>query len=435
MSNFRTTADLKALVLEKCGELNDGSSYYEQSALNYLNSAYQGLLAGGSEFGVDVAEDWAWAKAKRPLVLTLLPAVDIEVTLSAGSSSGTLSTLPVDNFGDPLSLSGYFLRVDTHPTFYRIATHSAGSTSFTLDQRWLSANDTYSARAIPLEYELADNTVVVAPGNDAVDFKLANSSNMVATLVHGSYQASDFIAHVAARMTLMSGTTFTGSFDTLTRLFTLSAPTAFQLLFASGANSVRSASRELGFDLLDTAASTEQQASYALNSIQRLCGPMITYVEPDIGAVSTSNRDAGKIFGLNFDTLKQDYPLSRMAQGLPDRFAEVSLASNGICTVRFNRYPAVMTRVEVDYIALERDLQSNSLSTPLLPRAFREYLVFAACYFVSVDKSDNRAVEFLGQAKNKLAALVNHNRKGSRGTSKDFGRMIPRKSAGGRSWL
>src|ERR1043165_2396903 len=101
MANYRSTNDLKLAVLKKCGELLDSTSDYDARAVEYLTAAHQNLLAGGNEFGIDCGEDWAWAKASRPIVLTLQAPYDTgSVTLTAGSTAGTFSIAPTDSLGN-----------------------------------------------------------------------------------------------------------------------------------------------------------------------------------------------------------------------------------------------------------------------------------------------------------------------------------------------
>lgn len=432
MANYRSTNDLKLAVLAKCGELTDGSSTYESVVLQYLTAAHQNLLAGGNEFGIDCAEDWAWAKADRSIILTLqAPVTSGDVTVTANSNTGTFSAAPTDALSNNISVAGWYLKIDGIDDFYRIAAHVSGATSFTLDQVFLGASGVYGSwKALQLDYDVIDDTIVVDSTNNKIDFKGTGGSSLVATLTSGVYTPTTYIAHVAATLQSADSGTYTGSWDPITRKFTLAhGSAAFQLLFGSGDNAAYSASGSLGFDVADTASGALTLSStYVLNAIQRIMGPVTMYREQNVGFDTLSPRDSGKIFGISYDALKREYPISRMVQGTPDRFSVIRQQDNGILTMRINQYPGVQMRAEVDYIPIGRDLQDNANSIPKVPISFREYLMHVATYFLMLDKSDNRADLQASLAKAKLVALINHNRKSTKSSGKDYGRLIPRRT-------
>lgn len=151
MANWRTTADLMDAVLHRCGEVTNGTSTYEPNALQYLNSVYRSIIAGGNEFDVDCGEPWIWAQATEPQLLKLVePFAEGSVVLAQGSVTAALSDPP------SYSLEGYFLSVDGFPEWYRITAHIAGQPTLTLDQEWLGASTTSASfRAVRTDYELA----------------------------------------------------------------------------------------------------------------------------------------------------------------------------------------------------------------------------------------------------------------------------------------
>lgn len=153
MANFTTTADLKAGALELAGELSNGNSDFDTQALTQINNLYQAIIAGGNEFNVDLGEAWDWAKAANPSVLELVPAYATgTVSLTKGSTSGTFNTAPGAGLG---SLSGRFIKVDDRPEYFRIASHSSGAGSFTLDANYTGdTGGTLGFKAIKIDYTL-----------------------------------------------------------------------------------------------------------------------------------------------------------------------------------------------------------------------------------------------------------------------------------------
>ncbi len=149
MANYRTTADLLDAVLKRCGEMTDGSSSYEADALEYLNTAYRAVLAGGSEFGIEVGEPWIWATAATPQMLTLkAPYETGTVTLTNASTTGAFSSAP------SVSLAGWYLKVESVSDWYQISAHSALATSFTLDQAFIGSTVTDVFKAVKTDYAL-----------------------------------------------------------------------------------------------------------------------------------------------------------------------------------------------------------------------------------------------------------------------------------------
>lgn len=150
-----TSADLLDDALKKAGEKTDGTSGYEVDALKYLNVFHQAILSGGNKFDVNLAEPWSWAKSKYPGVLILEPAYTTgTVSLTQDSTSGTFSSAP------SASQQGKFLKISDRVEYYRISSHIAGETSFTLDSSYAGSTGTglfYSA--IKLDYDLATNVM------------------------------------------------------------------------------------------------------------------------------------------------------------------------------------------------------------------------------------------------------------------------------------
>jgi len=168
MANFLSTKDLVDGALDRVGELTDGTSDFDSSALKYVNSVYQSVIAGGSEFGIEIGEDFYWARANRPIVITLEPKHTTgTISLTNGSTSGTFSSAPTD------SLADWHIKADGRSEVFKIAAHTASNTSFTLDAAY--TGDTGAAlsyKAFKLDYEIFSDLINIDTSNNKIDFRL-----------------------------------------------------------------------------------------------------------------------------------------------------------------------------------------------------------------------------------------------------------------------
>lgn len=426
MAQLRTTADLKDQVLLKCGELTNGTSDYDSDALNYLNEAYQGLIAGSNEFDVDAGEPWVWAKAEKPILLLLrAPFETGTVTLTNGSKSVTFSDAPT------YDCYNCYLKVDGYSEYYQIKYQSG--TAATLDMDWLGTTGSHNFLVIKLEYELADDVIVITDANNKLDFTDSTGGSFTATITEGVYSPTTLATEIDTRMTAASGTnSYTVSFDTVTRKFNIEQGSSpFGLSFGTGTNYLKSIAKSIGYDPKNQSGSTSYEATVPLNGIVRLMAPMVAYKDGELATLAAE--DSGKIFGIEYNTLIKQFPLTYLSEQMPTNFAVCNQLDNGLMTVRFNSYPGEDTRVEVPYIAEQPDLQDTEASVPLVPRSFRTFLVYAASYFIMVDKSDNKAELMANMAVRKLKALVQFNRKDNKLSGRWYGRLIPRGGAGRRN--
>lgn len=159
MSQFYSGADLKRGVLQRCGELADGTSSYEASALKYINQLYFNIIAGSNEFELDLGDPWIWARAPQPIIITLQPPYNTgTVNLTQGSASCSFSVAP------STSMVNQFLHVtdQTNPEKYRITAHVASQTSFTIDGPYNgSTNAAALFEILILCYPLADDKTLL----------------------------------------------------------------------------------------------------------------------------------------------------------------------------------------------------------------------------------------------------------------------------------
>lgn len=420
MANYRSASDLKKAILQFSGELTDGTSSYDTIALNYLNSVYHGLLAGGDVFGVDVSEAWSWARSKYPIVLQLkAPYETGTITLTASSSAFTLSTAP------SISLEGYMLEIEGYAERYWIRYQS--STSGELDSLWLGDTGTYNIKAIKLDYDLVSDLIIIDDYNRYLPFA-EGGSVVTATIDKGAYTPTELCAQLKTKMEAVSPNirTYTWTFGSLTRKFTVAVSAGVVSIEGlSGTDPENNILATLGWDCEAVTGAASLTAPNVLNAIMRLVAPIRL---DSFYNTSEAPQDAGKVYCLDLNAMDKNYPRSQMTSGTPDRFCILELRENGTMKIRFNKYVLEDTRCEVDYIALERDLKDNAYSVPKIPRAFREYPVYAATYKLLVDKSDNKAETFLNLAKAKLMALINHERSPIQLANKNFGKIIPRQS-------
>lgn len=146
---IQTTLDLVNDALKKAGEKTDGSSDYTADALNYMDTFYRAILAGGNEFDVNLGEPWTWAKAKYPGVLNLQPPVTAgNVLLTQGSPAGVLDTPPA------FSLIGYYIHQTGGGEYYRITDHVANDPNITLESSYNNPTGAGPFIAMLLDYDL-----------------------------------------------------------------------------------------------------------------------------------------------------------------------------------------------------------------------------------------------------------------------------------------
>lgn len=168
MANFLSTSDLKKVALAMVGELTDGTSEYDAKAVEYLNRIQLAILAGSNEYNIALSEPWSWGKSKYPGTLKLEPSfTDGTVSLTNNSVNGSFSSAPTE------SQAGKFLKISGDSEFYRIATHTASATAFTLDQAYLGdTGGGLSYNAYKLDYDTTTGILrLIAPMRA---FKLQN---------------------------------------------------------------------------------------------------------------------------------------------------------------------------------------------------------------------------------------------------------------------
>lgn len=421
MSFQKTSRALKNDILERCGELQDGTSPFETTVMKYLNSVYQDVLAGGSEFSPDTAEPWNWAQAEKPMPIALLPAYSLEVEVTNGDTAIMITTPP-----GGVSLEGRYLRIDSRADFYTIVSHTAGDQLAYIDQPYLQDSGTVNAMFFKLDYDLISNQIIITNQNNNLDFTIDGSTILTATVSPRVYTPDELALAVLTEMIVAGGVSPSCTFNSATRMFDLGqGGPLFSLLFATGPNATTSLSGPLGFDIEDYTGSLSYSSAYANSGILRLTKPITIY--RDRNTFWNADKDSGKVFHIDQNTFLREYPLSRMTQDVPDKFCLLSQSPTGLTKARFNA--SVLDnpiRAEVNYIPVTRKLVDNDVSIPVIPGSYTDFLVYAASSLVMRDKSDTKAADYHSLAQAKLQAMVNDNRKTTQLAGNNFGRIIPR---------
>lgn len=426
MAFQKSTRVLKQDVLTICGELTDGTSPFDAQATSYLDKVYQGLIAGNNLFDMSCMEPWVWAQAKHPINLTLSAKATGAATMTNASTSGTFSVAP------SISLEGRYIALDGHIDLYRISQHTAASTAFSIDQAFLDSSGSYNYTAYKYDYEAVNDVIIITAKNGKIDFA-AEGTTYAATLTPGSYSPTTLCTEIDTRMTTASGSSYTVTFNSITRKFTIvQGGTTFSLLFASGTNAYISASGVLGYDIEDQTGALTYSSTYALSGIARLSKPISMY--RTLTSESQSARDSNKIFMIDDNTFQRDYPMGQNVLAMPDKFCVSEMGNDGLWVLRFNASVDEDTRAEVNFIPVARKLVDNVNSFPLIPGSFSDFLVYGAAHFIQADKSDTKATDSLQKAQAQLKALIAFNRQGSQLAGNAFGKLTPRPAGMKRQW-
>ena len=443
--NFRNTPDLLDGVLRRCGELttSQGVSPRLDSALLYLNQIHHTMVTGGNELNLDIDEPWIWARARQPIVIQLNPSITSgTVSLTQGSANGTFNVAPQVN-GVNASVENWHIRPVGFPEIYRIASHTSGSTSFTIDAPYPQVtNSSLNFAAFQIDYDLVSSTINIDKYNDTFNFSEDQVLDATrATVTHGAYTPGDLATAIAAAMTAVSrhGNTYTGVYSPDYRMFTFSSDfknsSIFTILGGNTPNnpigfvgSFRTGWDTVGFDYTNLIGSSSYLSTYPFKSIIRLSQPARVYY----GTQFFWGQGSGQVGNLDVVAFDRQYPLLDLKMGTPEHFCVIeekrAALLTGALKVRFNKYLSTTQnmRVEFDYIPQPKDLYNNGASFPLLPRKFVRILEFGASYYLCVDKEDSRQGQYLQLAQQGLQAMMRLNRREMERSGTDWGQVIAR---------
>lgn len=419
MSQFRTFADISDEVLQKSGEPRNGNSDYEALVLTYLGKVQQAIVGGGNIFSLEVDEPWTWARARWPIVLELeAPYVTGSIQVTQDDVNIVFSDAPAR------SIEGWHLQVMGKATVYKITNHDAGEPAAQLESSMIEETGTYAFRAFKIDYEILPAYIYVDRFNDKLDFAESGVTQITATLTHGSYTPETFIAHVVAKLNA-AGTNgnYSGDYDSVLKLFTLTSSggggKTFALLGATGTNSKRSSLPLLGLDQKNHTGVLEYTSAYVINGISRLIEPFKVF---RFG----SFRDDSTITATDGINMEIDYPLTGIAERIPEKFCYMHEDNAGVKHIRFSSYPSVKTKVLIEWIPIPRDPQDNAASIPEVPRKDVDVLIHGASAFILFDKEDDKFNGMVALTKSGLDAMRKKNRGELFRTGPAFAQITPR---------
>lgn len=387
MANFTTVFDLSQSALNRAGELSDGTSPYQAKAIEYLNQINLAIMAGGNEFDVELGEPWSWAKSQYPGVIQLeVPYETGTVSLTFGSTSGSFSVAPTP------SLAGWYLKMTDRPEFFRIATHVAGATAFTLDAAYTdTTGGTLSFRAVKLDYELPDGILrLIGPlkvyrgqsfdgdeegaiyGIDESSFNRRYPLHLIEDGVPTYYCENNESNSGKKRIRINK------IVDVATRVEVDYIPFPVDL-----------------FNYVFEDASVDTGTETITIPNHGIANGTIVYLENKQGTLP-AGLSKGQLY----------YVVGATANTL-----QLSLTSGGSA---------------VNITGATGGGQHFIFNIPVVPREFRPALDYAASFWLMADKNDTRADAFSALTKTKLMAMVNAHRKESNHVTKDRGRLVPR---------
>lgn len=167
-----TTQEIKAEALFDAGEQADGSSDFDGQVLRYINEVYFEILFGGGKFGPTRPIPWPFL-IKDGFITIQPPIRTGSVYVTNGSSTITFSSSPSSS-----SLNGWFFAVHDDPlcSVYRIASHTGGSASATLDAAYLGSTKSSAAYSlVNLDYNLPSDLMQMM---EPISFSYPISSNV-----------------------------------------------------------------------------------------------------------------------------------------------------------------------------------------------------------------------------------------------------------------
>lgn len=154
MANFRTSEDCFNYIYNQVGDTAGTTRFADQAAV-YLNMAHRELVSGVSRLMPEFVATFPWAKAINPKNIILKPAVTGTADLTNDSTSITFTSAPSD------SLADYHIVFTGDNVTYKISSHTASSTSATLDSVCLSTTASAVAyTAYKLEYSVGSSDIL-----------------------------------------------------------------------------------------------------------------------------------------------------------------------------------------------------------------------------------------------------------------------------------
>lgn len=170
MANYQFSADLVNDVLFRAGEPTDGTSDFENAALQYVNRAYQAIWLGGSELSPEINENWWWLLTEASFKMN--PKITTgTVSVTNNSATITFSSAPA------ASVAGYHFLVTGVTETYKISAHTGGSATATIDLAYVgTTNASASYTLLQVDYNLASDVLRLANPMRLTTANLAGSA-------------------------------------------------------------------------------------------------------------------------------------------------------------------------------------------------------------------------------------------------------------------
>lgn len=130
---FSNTSEIIDYVLTESFEPTIATSEFRVLALDHLNRALKSIAVGGNEFLPTVNENWWWLRQDSAISMKRLENLVETVTLTLGNTTNSFSSGPAASYQD------YHIRIEGNRDTYKIVSHNASDTNFTLDQPWAGA--------------------------------------------------------------------------------------------------------------------------------------------------------------------------------------------------------------------------------------------------------------------------------------------------------
>jgi hypothetical protein len=408
MAFYENTQDLKQDVLQKCGELTDGTSEYEDKVLDYINRAQQAMVSGAAELDIDIGEPFPWALNQYNKILILQPAItNLSVSFTNGSATATLSAAPTQN------LLNWWVQPENTSETYRVAAHTGLSTTITLDSEYIETTANISATIFKTDYEL-----------EAGVLRLANPfiTNYDEVILYNSDPGQIVGVDLAE---------FNRQYPTF--LYRASTPTAFAQVYKSN-------------DMKPTVRFNSVPVNPIRVQYNYVPVPAdLTNGSPEVQTITPSLAPTAGTYILNFNGYQTTpidwdanaYTIQSLLQDIPG-LSQVSVTGtlSGIVFVSFNGYYGDAPLLTASSVSLVNGVTPVTLSIvestpavesiPIVPRDHRVTLVYYASYFLCMDKNDNRAAEYRELSRAGMKALVKAWKQEKITTNPDFGRMIAR---------
>lgn len=137
--DFVTGQDVFNAVMESAGQGQSLTDQYATTAKMAIMQEYKSLLAH---------DQWYWAKAPQPAVLTTKPRLQVIAQTIVGNTVTLLATITP-------SVAGRKFYVNANQAYYRILAHTDGTNTLTLDASYVETQPGGPATIYQDEYALA----------------------------------------------------------------------------------------------------------------------------------------------------------------------------------------------------------------------------------------------------------------------------------------